>query len=365
MKDKKKIIWVNVLKFLGILAIYIGHFNKQAGGLYKFVFSYHVPLFFFASGFFDDIHDLNFYDYFKKNFKRLMIPYFILEIIFLIVLVIFDGLSFKGSLMKLWYVLLGIKDKLPANSLWFIPCLFSIKMVNYWVLKLSKKIKLPKLFPIIVAIFFYLFLRYFLFYKINLVNGPRLFWSIDGVCWYYIYFILGKYLFNYIKKLFKLIEQKNKKWINYVVFYGVFVASFVFTILCYYNYIDCYKIKILQITASCLVLKALIMILFNCYLAYFLSKIKYVSKLLDNIGGNTLYLCGTEQLIKYIFKWIYYTNVGIELAFTKPIYIVFYVLFLLIIDNYLLIPYLKKLVEYVTMKLEIITSKINLSLKRK
>ena len=44
--------WVDALKFLGIFAIYLGHLGLGAGKLYPFVFSYHVPLFFFAAGFF-------------------------------------------------------------------------------------------------------------------------------------------------------------------------------------------------------------------------------------------------------------------------------------------------------------------------
>ena len=38
--------WIDTLRFLGIFAIYLGHFGNRAGKLYLFVFSYHVPLFF-------------------------------------------------------------------------------------------------------------------------------------------------------------------------------------------------------------------------------------------------------------------------------------------------------------------------------
>ena len=49
--------WADVLKALGIIAIYVGHFGKDAGGLYLFVFSYHVPLFFFAAGLFAKVKE--------------------------------------------------------------------------------------------------------------------------------------------------------------------------------------------------------------------------------------------------------------------------------------------------------------------
>ena len=46
-KIRNRIEWVDICKFLGILAIYIGHFGTDAGDAYVFVFKYHVPLFFF------------------------------------------------------------------------------------------------------------------------------------------------------------------------------------------------------------------------------------------------------------------------------------------------------------------------------
>ncbi|EHD6281987.1 acyltransferase, partial [Shigella flexneri] len=59
--------WVDSLKFLGIFAIYLGHLGLGAGKLYPFVFSYHVPLFFFAAGFFTiKKNDLSVFDYIKS-----------------------------------------------------------------------------------------------------------------------------------------------------------------------------------------------------------------------------------------------------------------------------------------------------------
>ena len=52
ISNNTRIAWVDVFKFLGIWAIYIGHFGEAAGKVYPFVFTYHVPMFFFAAGFF-------------------------------------------------------------------------------------------------------------------------------------------------------------------------------------------------------------------------------------------------------------------------------------------------------------------------
>lgn len=50
-QNNNRIAWVDALKFLGIFAIYVGHFGDSAGKLYLYVFTFHVQLFFFVSGF--------------------------------------------------------------------------------------------------------------------------------------------------------------------------------------------------------------------------------------------------------------------------------------------------------------------------
>lgn len=52
IEANKRIEWLDTLKLIVIFYIYLGHLGKDAGKLYPFVFSFHVPLFFFISGLF-------------------------------------------------------------------------------------------------------------------------------------------------------------------------------------------------------------------------------------------------------------------------------------------------------------------------
>ena len=74
--DQDRIAWVDVFKFFGIWAIYIGHFGAKAGKVYPFVFAYHVPMFFFAAGFFSAryLKDTPL-TFIKKKTLQLMLPY--------------------------------------------------------------------------------------------------------------------------------------------------------------------------------------------------------------------------------------------------------------------------------------------------
>lgn len=40
---KRRIIWIDIAKFMSIFCIYIGHFEENVGFMHKFVFAFHVP----------------------------------------------------------------------------------------------------------------------------------------------------------------------------------------------------------------------------------------------------------------------------------------------------------------------------------
>lgn len=122
---KKREEWVDRVKFLGILAIYIGHFGETAGWLYEFVFTYHVPLFFFVAGFFAGGNKkYTIKEYVKKKIKVLVIPYFFLGILNIGFYVLVKNPSIENFLLmfKSFY---GIRSNMDYfGSMWFIPCLF-------------------------------------------------------------------------------------------------------------------------------------------------------------------------------------------------------------------------------------------------
>ena len=49
MEQRKRIIWLDYLKAIGILLVIIGHCALPPN-LRKFIYSFHMPLFFFAGG---------------------------------------------------------------------------------------------------------------------------------------------------------------------------------------------------------------------------------------------------------------------------------------------------------------------------
>lgn len=135
-----RVPWIDTLKFLGILAIYIGHFGNLAGYAYQFVFTYHVPLFFFVSGFFALKHkEETLLQTINRKAVSLLIPYALFCALSILMIAIQKNMS-AGTILSLFVqALSGIRNQLFAGPLWFIPCLFVVSVLFAVLLKLLKK----------------------------------------------------------------------------------------------------------------------------------------------------------------------------------------------------------------------------------
>jgi len=130
--------WIDNLKTLGILAVVLGHIASPLG---SFIFSWHMPLFFMIAGFFVKF-DLSLKDFVTKDFKRLMVPYFIFAIIGLFAEIIKRYTLHRDNL-DLIYELKGIFFWMDMNSLintyafvlWFLPALFFSRVILVFIHK--------------------------------------------------------------------------------------------------------------------------------------------------------------------------------------------------------------------------------------
>jgi len=127
-----KINWIDNLKAFGMLAVILGHMASPFG---TFIFSWHMPLFFMLAGFFIKF-DLNIKDFIKKDFKRLMIPYFIFANVGLI-LETFKRIALHREDLDYLHELEAIFLWMDMSSLintyafvlWFLPALFFARVV--------------------------------------------------------------------------------------------------------------------------------------------------------------------------------------------------------------------------------------------
>jgi len=330
IKQENRILWVDALKFLGIFAIYLGHYADQAGKFYLFVFSYHVPLFFFISGFFavsskrESVASFVF-----KKFKTIIVPYYIFAIIFEIAHAIYYNLSAGEVFVDLLTYVSAIRNTLDSWSLWFFTCLFIVSVI-YQLMYLMMK---NRVVLFLAALAIYLFVS---------VDEPALFWNVDSAAIYLVYYALGSLVFsglnNYISK------QRSLK--SNLIFFALAACSLAFASIVYFNGRNFVLFQYLPQILNFPILQKLyyfvlvcILMYANIQLALFLSKVN----LFVNIGRETLVLCGVEFLTRLIIPSII-GMVGLTISINTPLATLLYSFGCLLFGYYAYVPLWNKYV---------------------
>ena len=131
--------WVDVLKGLAIMLVVLGHnqLTILCPIVFNIIFSFHIPLFFFISGYLFK-PDIAGYDLCRKRVKSLLWPY-----IFTIAIVSLIYITIKSSPSPLWYIVWGFYGNGPnlpkaVLHLWFLPHLFLVSLFVWALLKYMK-----------------------------------------------------------------------------------------------------------------------------------------------------------------------------------------------------------------------------------
>lgn len=128
----KRIEYIDIARGIGILLVVLGHndFAYVSRFGYRLIYSFHMPLFFFLSGYFLNV-SLPFITYLKKRFNSLLKPY--LFMIFLIYFgeVSFDNMSFKMALQRIVKSLYASTIYIDWVQLWFLPHLFVVSLYAF------------------------------------------------------------------------------------------------------------------------------------------------------------------------------------------------------------------------------------------
>lgn len=153
-ETEKKRIWViDAARFYGIALVYYGHFierimyleNPAAALHYKFIYSFHMLLFFVLAGYIAKEHalQLSFGKYLKHRLASRLIPYLFFTGLMMVLTLFITGDFFNLKLPSLNGYLQGLKLTvfgLPMFNIptWFLLCLFSVELVHFFAFRLFK-----------------------------------------------------------------------------------------------------------------------------------------------------------------------------------------------------------------------------------
>lgn len=327
----QRVEWIDVFKLFGIAAIFCGHLGRETGGLHDFVFLYHVPLFFFASGIFADrLEDLSIWKSIRKRFGQIMLPYIFFAVVSMIVIILTTDEDIYKYLGYGKQFVFGIRNQMYASSLWFFPCLFCMSILFDLLRRIFKK----RILLLVVSVLLYFMTIFVLPNRPDM--APSWIFNIDSALHYLIYYAVG-YLFHE-----RLTEEKKDLSIQgKILQLGGVVLLAGYTLLVYMQ-----KDVLGNILSRSLpgaveiypVIRALLLILFNIVLAKLFVGIGN----LHEVGAQTLWLCGNEFVVKRIFVAL--ANIlGLQIEITSALSAVIYACVMIWFIYKALMPFEQKL----------------------
>lgn len=334
--EKTRVEWVDILKLLGIIAIFCGHLGEGTGKLHGFVFSYHVPLFFFASGIFaDSLKNLSFKDAVKKRFGQIMIPYIFLAIINMVVIIATSDKDFITYVKYIKQFIFGIRNQMPASSLWFFSCIFCTGVLFEILRRFLKRNVL-----ILLASAALYFISITLFPN-NPGMQPSWIWNIDSACYYLIYYALGYVLHTKLLGLMDWKQGTDKKAAILWIIGTALLTGYVVSVYLQEDIIG----NILNRTIPGFhMIYSVVRTMLIIFLNLILAKILEGFPPLAYAGTQTLWLCGNEMVVKKILEAAV-SVLGMQIEITGALPAILYAAVMAVVIIRVLLPIEKKLYQ--------------------
>lgn len=199
VNNKRRISWIDFYKGIAIILVVIGHISEN-NEINKFIYFFHMPAFFFISGYLYKYKD----NFIKKKFQTIIIPYLFFAI-FSYIYWVFIERKLRGQSQNVFEIgkniilMKGGNDNYIYNiSLWFLPCIFFTEVIYYLINKIMNNDFNRNIIIIFISCIAICLFNYF--------NFPRLVFSLDTVLIVLGFFGLGNIYKNNTTKFF---TQKN------------------------------------------------------------------------------------------------------------------------------------------------------------
>ena len=211
----KRLEWIDWMKALGIYLIVLGHFFSVGC---KFVYVFHVPLFFMISGFLSK-REVDRHDFWMKLWYNLVVPMLLMAVAnfaYTSILQLFDG-TFEWKTFY-WFarnVLFGMVS--GFGNLWFVYTLILLKIIFQYCSSAKFFYSLTVVMLALAYLYNSLDLSGFPFF----MKEPN---SIIDVCTAFPFFALGIFVRDYKVQL--------NAWNNKAALGLLFVCGLFFVIIC-------------------------------------------------------------------------------------------------------------------------------------
>ena len=269
--DKNRLDYLDISKGFAIFAITLGHIYKD-NFIRTWLCSFHLPLFFIICGILirhTNTNERSFKTIFISRFKRLIIPYFMFELVAILVWMICNNELHLAVLR--WNIIDTILLYTKAGATWFLPTLFISEFVFISfkkIIKNDKSIILLSLIIFIIPFFIHTENHFMIIFFRN-------FTAIGFITF-------GYYSYEYLIK-----NDISNKYLVIILLANIILSIFNNTVDLYsLTYNNVFLYSICSISGSILVI-------------FISKKIKTerINKLFKYYGVNSLIVMATQQLI--------------------------------------------------------------------
>ncbi|MBQ9765026.1 MAG: acyltransferase family protein [Lachnospiraceae bacterium] len=294
--------YIDTARGIGLILLVLGHILTPYTYLYNWIYSFHMPLFFFLSGMVANEKRLNhFPSYLKKKASARLIPYFV--IVLLAVIICFVIPSYRNDLFANVTLTKELSDIfwycrptwLYVGQVWFLVALFWSEIYFYGWHKLVGKRNF--ILQILVALIFVVLSRHIWKLDPYVPFIQKIPFLLDVACMGSFCYILGFMVTKY-----RLIERLNK-WVSLLLIPVLFAINIYFGTYSngYVNMVDLVFVNALRYVPAMIagVLSILLV-------ARFLEKIPC----LKWMGKYSLPLFASHTFLIYLVREVVYWITG-------------------------------------------------------
>ncbi len=134
--SKNRIDWMDYAKGICILLVIVGHEPNLPAWLKSFIYTFHMPTFFYCSGYFFTTGCENFKSFLLKKAKSLLLPYYVYSISSYIAFdVILNWIQREPiNVKKFWGIFIQLQKSDFKNDIWFFTGLM-IANIYFFIIK--------------------------------------------------------------------------------------------------------------------------------------------------------------------------------------------------------------------------------------
>lgn len=276
----KNIVWIDIAKGITILLMVIGH-TSIPSVLSNFIWAFHMPLFFIASGWTTNWQKTDFKGFTKRKFRTLLVPFFVYSLVVLLIQIHQEWVYFNHWIYNGW----------GSYALWFIPVLFLASLFAKLIYSIKNRYLVLSL-----AFMFATISGVLSFYKIQFP------WSISSVPFATALIVVGSELKRYSSRI-----ADSKLWhILLLFFVTVGISQFWRLDLCF-NLI----LPFLPLTIGAIAGSLMIFMISSWIEKYF----KYVSIMLQKVGKETYLIVAFSQIIIMLLNEYFSLNSILKYSF--------------------------------------------------